>query len=57
MDPRIRSIASESPVFASWAQVQRGLRNGVERYLIEMLSPQIVTDIPDVDSIEVNLPC
>jgi len=57
LDPRIRSIAADSPVFASWAQVQRALRDGVERYLIDMLGPQIVTDIPDTNPVEVNLPC
>ena len=57
LDPRIRSIASDSPIFASWAQVQRALRDGVERYLIDMLGPQIATDVPSVDPIEVNLPC
>jgi hypothetical protein len=57
LDPRIRSIAAESPVYASWAQVQRALRDGVERYLIDMLGPQIVADVPDVEPVEVNLPC
>ena len=57
LDPRIRSIAADSPVFASWAQVQRALRDGVERYLIDMLGPQIVTDFPKAEPIEVNLPC
>jgi hypothetical protein len=56
LDPRIRSIAADSPVFASWAQVQRALRDGVERYLIEMLGPQIVIDVPKAEPIEVNLP-
>jgi hypothetical protein len=57
LDPRIRSIAADSPVFASWAQIQRALRDGVERYLIEMLGPQIVIDVPKAEPIEVNLPC
>jgi len=57
LDPRIRSIAADSPVFASWAQVQRALRDGVERHLIEMLGPQIVTDVPKAEPIAVNLPC
>jgi hypothetical protein len=56
LDPRIRSIATDSPVFVSWASVQRALRDGVERYLIDMLGPQIVTDVPDTEPIEVNLP-
>jgi hypothetical protein len=56
LDPRIRSIAADGPVFVSWAAVQRTRRDGVERYLIDMLGPQIVTDVPDMEPIEVNLP-
>jgi hypothetical protein len=57
LDPRIRAIAAESPVFASWAQVDRKVRDGVERYLIDMLGPQIAAEDPDAKPIEVNLPC
>jgi len=57
LDPRIRAIAADSPVFASWAQVGREVRDGVERYLIDMLGPQITAEDPDAKPIEVNLPC
>jgi hypothetical protein len=56
LDPRIRTIAADTLVFASWALVERDIRDGVERYLIDMLGPQILAENPDVAPIEVNLP-
>jgi hypothetical protein len=49
-------IARESKLFVTWADVPSSLRNGVERYLIEMLSPRNYLSMPSADPIEVNLP-
>ena len=40
----------------TWAQVAEDERDGIERYLGETLKPVIGNRLPDVQSIEVNLP-
>ena len=57
LDSGLRAIAADSPVFVSWAHIAREHRDMVERYLVDMLGPQHVIDVPEVAPIEVNLPC
>ena len=49
-------VGREFEVFVTWASVGPDRRRGVERYLCEMLSPQILVQHAAVPTIEVNLP-
>lgn len=42
--------------FATWAEVPKGQRDGVETYLIQRLNPSLVLRKPDAAPIPVNLP-
>jgi hypothetical protein len=56
LDRRIISTHAESALFVTWARIPRAHRDGVERYLIDMLNPQIVTETVETSPVEVNLP-
>jgi len=56
LDRRIISTHAESALFVTWARIPRTHRDGVERYLIDMLSPQIVAEMPETSPVEINLP-
>ncbi|HEY5123040.1 MAG TPA: hypothetical protein VIK14_04825 [Ignavibacteria bacterium] len=43
-------------LYVTWANVTSDHRDGVEKYLINQLSPLLGERAPDTDSIEVNLP-
>jgi hypothetical protein len=43
-------------LLVTWAEVQRSYRDGVERYLAEVLKPTVGDAFPDVVPIPVNLP-
>ena len=53
-----KEILQYSPLglFVTWAQVQTGSRDGVERSLIERLGPKVGTRSPLAPSIQVNPP-
>lgn len=43
-------------LYVTWASVPATYRDGIERYLAEILNPKIGRRYPDVPPIEVNLP-
>lgn len=43
-------------LYVTWADVEPGFRDGVERYLGGLLRPKVGTNLPDVSPIEVQLP-
>jgi hypothetical protein len=43
-------------LYVTWARIDRDRRDGVERYLAEMLDPEMCDRSPETDPIEVNLP-
>lgn len=53
-----QSILQYSPhgLFVTWSGVDRLSRDGVERYLIDNLSPRVVERAPTATPIPVNLP-
>jgi len=51
-----QAITAYSNLYATWAQVLVQYRNGIERYLADVLNPKIGDAFPDVAPIEVNLP-
>ena len=54
--PDVIEIGQETVLYVTWAKIDDEERDGVERYLAEMLDPQIAGPLPDAESIEVNLP-
>lgn len=54
-DPQILSYKSWG-LYVTWASVNYPLRNGIERYLFDVLKPKIGSRAPDVNAIDVNLP-
>ena len=54
-DARIRSYGSLG-LYVTWASVIPGSLDGVERYVGERLRPKVVTKLPNVQPIEVQLP-
>ena len=54
-DPEVQEYRHHT-LFATWAEVDRGSRDGVERYLADRLNPKVGDHHPDVAPIEVNLP-
>ena len=55
IDPEIQRY-KDLTLYVTWASVAEVQRDGVERYLAEVLNPKIGTRFPDVLPIEVNLP-
>lgn len=55
-DPDVLRYGSEETLFAWFASVSRGQRDGVERYLADVLSPLVGEAFPKVLPIAVNLP-
>jgi hypothetical protein len=55
VDPEIKKF-SVYGMYATWARVQSGQRNGVERFLADKLRPLVGDKFPDVTPIPVNLP-
>ena len=55
-DPKILKYRHYGTLKVTWATLQAGLRNGVERYLADTLKPLAERRYPDVAPIEVNLP-
>ena len=43
-------------ILVTWVALSRELRDGVERYLIDALEPQVAMDNPEAAPIPVNLP-
>ena len=43
-------------LFVTWAQVDRGYRDGVERFLADALQPKVVQRSPNAPPESVNLP-
>lgn len=54
-DPQIFRYCDQG-LFITWARVGTQFRDGVERYLAELLSPLVGDRYPSVPSIAVNLP-
>ena len=57
LDPRLASMNEESRVFVTWAVAPRDERDGIERFLADMLDPEIPGRPQEVEPIAVNLPC
>lgn len=55
-DPRIADHATGGRMHVTWTAISSRLRDGVERYLANELSPLVGTHHPDVAPVEVNLP-
>ncbi len=55
-DPDIFRKHHEKGLFVTWARLPEKMRDGVERYLIDMLNPAIVSHLPRAEPIQVNLP-
>jgi hypothetical protein len=55
-DPKILKYRHYGTLKVTWAALQAGLRNGVERYLADTLKPLAERRYPDVAPIAVNLP-
>jgi len=56
LDPRVATRDHDDPLYVTWAEVPREDRAGVERFLTDMLDPELPTAPPDVEPIVVNLP-
>ena len=54
-DERIQRYGSLG-LYVTWANVVPALRDGVERYLGELLRPKVETNLPTVQPVEVQLP-
>lgn len=55
-DPQILRYVANKRLFVTWAVVEKSHRNGVERYLVDVLEPLVEHYFPDDDPIDVNLP-
>lgn len=55
-DPQILRYAANKRLYVTWAVVEKGFRNGVERHLADVLEPLVQHYSPDDDPIDVNLP-
>lgn len=55
-DPQILRYAANKRLYVTWAVVEKGYRNGVERYLADILEPLVERGCPNDDPIDVNLP-
>lgn len=51
-----RLILNHPVLFATWAKVPAHLKDGVERYLANVLKPVVGDAFPQVAPIQVNLP-
>ena len=54
-DPDVQAYAAKI-LYVSWARVERPLRDGVERFLVEAVKPRVPGAQPAAAAIEVNLP-
>jgi hypothetical protein len=57
LDPRLEARNRESRLFVTWASVPRDERDRVERFLYDMLDPELRDQAPEVEPLAVNLPC
>jgi len=57
LDARLESRDRESKLFVTWARVPREDRDGIERFLHDMLDPELRDQPPEADPLTVNLPC
>jgi len=57
LDARLESRNRESRLFVTWARVPREDRDGVGRFLYDMLDPELRDQPPDAEPLVVNLPC
>ena len=55
-DTKILKYAKQGVLRVSWADVAESERDGVERYLADVLDPKVGKRHPDADPIQVNLP-
>lgn len=55
-DPAITYYARNGVLRVTWASVQAGSRDGVERYLADLWTPLVGDAFPDADPIAVNSP-
>ena len=55
-DPRILRYVANKHLYVTWAVVEKGYRNGVERYLADVLEPLVEHHYPNDDPIQVNFP-
>lgn len=54
-DPEILAYKHHT-LYVTWARVSQSQRDGVERYLGEVLKPKVGSRLPDAPPIKVNLP-
>lgn len=43
-------------LYVTWASVSTQSRDGIERYLAEVLNPKVGSNFPNIPSVAVNLP-
>ena len=55
-DPRILRYVANKHLYVTWAVVEKDYRNGVERYLADVLEPLVEHHYPNDDPIQVNFP-
>lgn len=55
-DPQILRYVANKRLYVTWAVVEKGYRNGVARFLMDILEPLVEHYYPDDDPIDVNLP-
>ncbi len=55
-DPIILSHQGTGQLLVTWAQVIKPYRDGIERYLGEMLNPVVGSTFPNAIPIQVNIP-